>query len=297
MSKTPKQSKSAEVMQSIAEKIIASIESGMVDGNWEKPWKGGSIATNAITGKQYTGGNLITCWILGEDFGSQWYATYKQWQSVDAQVRKGETGIKLIKWIVKECKDHGDDVKCDNCGTMFPSVFTVFNSTQVDGWTPPTGNVNDNNRIANAEEYLTGVGAEINHSDEGRAYYNKATDAITLPHFEMFKTAEGYYGTMAHELVHWTGAESRLNRDLSGKFGEDAYAAEELVAELGAAMLCATLGITEEPRPDHAKYLKHWVGILKNDYRALWTAASKASKAVNYIDERAVLSTREGVAS
>lgn len=290
-------SKSAEVMENVAAQIIKSIESGIATGKWEKPWKGGSIATNAVTGKQYKGGNLIALWVLGEDFGSQFYATYKQWQSVDAQVRKGETGIKLVKWIEKKCRDHGDDVICNQCGRMIPSVFTVFNSTQVDGWSAPTGDVSEGDRIASAEEYLNGVGATIKHSDEGRAYYRSSDDSITMPHFEMFKTAEGYYGTLAHELVHWTGHESRLNRDLKNKFGSDAYAAEELVAELGSAMLCATLGVEQEPRPDHAEYLAHWVSILKNDYRTLWTAASKASKAVEFIDERAVLATREEVAS
>ena len=282
--------KSQQVMEDVAVKIIASIEAGIVTGTWQKPWAGGAIATNAVTGKQYSGGNLLILWMLGdEDFGSQYYATYKQWQSVGAQVRKGEKGISLVKWNVRVCRDHGTDEQRNRCGSMFPTAFTVFNSAQVDGWEKPEDTIkNSDERIADVEAYFARVGATVRHSDEGRAYYRPATDDITMPHFSSFVDAKAYYATLAHETIHWTGAEARCNRQLSTRFGEDAYAAEELVAELGAAMLCATLGISESPRPDHAQYLKHWVGILKNDYKALWSAASMASKAVSFIDEAAV---------
>lgn len=282
--------KSQQVMEDVAAKIIASIEAGVVTGTWQKPWAGGAVAVNAVTGKQYSGGNLLILWMLGdEDFGSQYYATYKQWQSVGAQVRKGEKGISLVKWNVRVCRDHGDDEQCGRCGTMFPTAFTVFNSAQVDGWDKPEDAVkNADEKIADVEAYFARVGASVRHSDEGRAYYSPAFDEITMPQFESFTDAEAYYATLAHETVHWTGHTSRLKRDLSARFGDEAYAAEELVAELGAAMLCATLGISESPRPDHAQYLKHWVGILKNDYKALWSAASMASKAASFIDEAAV---------
>lgn len=296
MNKSP--NKSQQVMEDVAAKIIASIEAGIVTGTWQKSWAGGAIATNAVTGKQYSGGNLLILWMLGEeDFGSQYYATYKQWQSVGAQVRKGEKGITLIKWTPRVCRDHGADEQCGRCGTMFPTAFTVFNSAQVDGWEKPQDALkNADEKIADVEAYFARVGASVRHSDEGRAYYSPPFDEITMPQFESFTGAEAYYATLAHETVHWTGHTSRLNRDLTARFGDEAYAAEELVAELGAAMLCATLGISESPRPDHAQYLKHWVGILKNDYKALWSAASMASKAVTFIDEAAVLNM-ETVAS
>jgi len=277
--------KSNEVMEAVASRIIASIEAGIVTGTWQKSWAGGAIAMNAVTGNQYRGGNLIALWVFGEDFKSGYWATYRQWQSIGAQVRKGETGIRLIKWSPIPCKDHGPDERCQSCGKMVPNVFTVFNAAQVDGWDGNPENIrNEDERLADAEDFIKATGAAIEHSDEGRAYYRPSTDSITLPRFESFTNAEAYYATAAHELIHWTGAESRLNRDMEGKWGDDSYAGEELVAELGSAMLCATLGISENPRPDHAQYLKFWVGRLRDDYRLLWNAASAASKAVQYVE-------------
>jgi len=277
--------KSNEVMEAVASRIIASIEAGIVNGTWQKSWAGGAIAMNAVTGNQYRGGNLIALWVFGEDFKSGYWATYRQWQSIGAQVRKGETGIRLIKWSPIPCKDHGPDERCQSCGKMVPNVFTVFNAAQVDGWDGNPENIrNEDERLADAEDFIKATGAAIEHSDEGRAYYRPSTDSITLPRFESFTNAEAYYATAAHELIHWTGAESRLNRDMEGKWGDDSYAGEELVAELGSAMLCATLGISENPRPDHAQYLKFWVGRLRDDYRLLWNAASAASKAVQYVE-------------
>ena len=277
-------SKANETMQAVAERLIASIEEGLVTGEWQKPWSGGGIAMNAVTGNQYSGANLVALWIYGEEFGSQQYATYKQWQSVGAQVRKGESGIRLIKWIEKKC-DHPSDVSCENCGRMFPSVFTVFNSTQVDGWDYEAVNVDKQN--LDLDHFFASTGANITQVAGGRAAYNKRTDAITVPAFGQFADADSFYATLGHEMVHWTGHSSRLNREFGEKFGDDAYAYEELIAELGSAMLCATLGISDTPRDDHAQYLKHWVGILKNDYRMLWKAASAAQKAVKHIEKQA----------
>jgi len=276
--------KSDAAMEQVAAKIIASIEAGIVDGDWKKPWAELPIAMNAVTGKQYRGGNLIALWAYGESFspGGYW-ATYKQWASVGAQVRKGESGTMLVYWKRLECKTHGPDEMCSSCGRLVSNVFHVFHSDQVDGWEAPTIEQNTEARIKLAEEFVASTGAKIEHSDEGRAYYRQATDSITLPRFETFESAEAYYATVAHELIHWTKHESRLDRDMSKKVEGDAYAAEELVAELGSAMLCATLGISDTPRPDHAKYLRSWVSHLRDDYRLLWRAASLAQKAVDHL--------------
>jgi len=281
--------KANEVMEAVTERLIASLEAGAVSGEWNRPWIGGEIAMNAVTGNQYSGGNLIVLWVLGEDFGSQYYATYKQWQSVGAQVRKGESGITLVKWTPIECKDHGKDEMCMNCGRAIPKAFTVFNSTQVDGWDGETQN--EDVRRCDLDHYFGSVGATIKHG--ANASYNKRTDEVTVPHFEAFESAEAYYATLGHEMIHWTGHADRLNRQYGEKFGDDAYAFEELVAELGSAMLCASLGITDTPRPDHARYLKHWVHVLKQNYRVLWTAASAAQKAVTFIMSHAEI--KEGV--
>jgi antirestriction protein ArdC len=125
------------------------------------------------------------------------------------------------------------------------------------------------------------------------AYYSPTEDYIQLPPFESFKSADGYYATRAHESTHWTGAPHRLNRDLKSRFDEAAYAAEELVAELGAAFLCADFGISNEPRPDHAAYLAHWLEILRADKRALFTAASKAQAAADWLHARTSVSAPE----
>jgi antirestriction protein ArdC len=140
-------------------------------------------------------------------------------------------------------------------------------------------------RIAHAESFFEGLGAEIRHGGN-RAYYQPKDDYIQLPQFEAFRDAVAYYATLAHESTHLTGHSSRLDRDLSGRFGDDAYAAEELIAELGAAFLCARLGLANEPRLDHAAYLSSWLRVLRTDERAIFTAASQAQAAVDWMEEQ-----------
>lgn len=280
--------KSDALMEQIAKQLIESIEEGLVTGRWEKPWKGGmGIATNAATGRQYRGGNLVVLWILGAQFGPGPWATYKQWGELGGQVRKGEKGTQLVKWSPVPCREHGREENCGCRQRLSPRAFTVFHVSQQEGWTAPTveeGNP-DEARV-DIEAFLAATGADIQFRDEGAAYYSLATDVITLPPFTRFVNAESFYATACHELVHWTGAEKRLNRDMAKKWGADgaaSYAGEELVAELGSAMLCATLGISDEPREDHARYLKSWVAHLRNDYSLLWNAASLAQRAVDYL--------------
>jgi antirestriction protein ArdC len=142
--------------------------------------------------------------------------------------------------------------------------------------------------LEQAEAFVAATGASISHGG-GRAFYRPATDSIQLPPREAFvgsptsTPAEAYYSTLLHELTHWTSAPSRCNRELGKRFGDDAYAIEELVAELGTAFLCADLGITDEPRADHAQYLAAWLSILKADKKAIFTAASKASEAAAFL--------------
>ena len=154
--------------------------------------------------------------------------------------------------------------------------------SQVDGYeVPPTPPRPEIQRVQHAEQFFGALGAEIKHGGN-RAFYQPATDTIQLPNFESFRDAVSYYGVMAHEITHWTGAKTRLDRDLSGRFGNEAYAAEELVAELGAAFLSADLGLTNEPRQDNAAYIATWLKVLKDDKRAIFTAAAKAQQAADY---------------
>jgi antirestriction protein ArdC len=142
--------------------------------------------------------------------------------------------------------------------------------------------------IERAEAFVAATAAQIDHGGT-RAFYRPSTDSIQLPPREAFigsptrSPAESYYSTLCHELVHWSSAESRCNRQLGKRFGDHAYAMEELVAELGAAFLCADLQITDDPRADHAQYLAHWLSIMKEDKKAIFTAASKASEAAAFL--------------
>lgn len=298
-------SKSKEVMDQIAEAIIKSIEEGTVNGKWEKPWVNrtqpmGGMPINATTRKPYTGGNVFYLWIIGysEGFASSEWATYKQWESIGAQVRKGQTGTRTIRWNLVPCKDHAKDKRCSAC-PMVPNVFVLFNADQVDGYEPKDVEIvdeehhNPEDRHQVADLFFEQVGAEVTFGGQVAAYWPQ-TDRISMPNFDDFRSADGFYATLAHEHIHWTGHSSRLDRGISGHRDEN-YAKEELVAELGAAMLCAVLGVEEEPRPDHAQYLKSWVAFIKEDSKVLWKAASQASKAVDYL--RALVPAKEVVAA
>jgi antirestriction protein ArdC len=137
-------------------------------------------------------------------------------------------------------------------------------------------------RIEQAEAFFKATGAIIKHGGD-RAFYAPGPDRIQMPPFEAFRDAESYYATLAHECCHWTGAKSRLNRDLSGRFGSHAYATDEMVSEICSAYLCADLGLAAEPREDHASYIETWLRVLKNDKRAIFTAAAHAERAAAFL--------------
>ena len=174
---------------------------------------------------------------------------------------------------------------------QFLKAYTVFNVAQIEGlpshyYAQPEATGEKLQLIEAAEAFFAATGAVIRHGGN-MAYYAPGPDVIQLPVPEAFRDAESYAATKAHELTHWTRHESRLNRNLGGKrFGDPGYAREELVAELGAAFLCADLGITPEPREDHASYLAHWIGVLKEDKRAIFRAAAHAQKAVDSCHQR-----------
>ena len=146
-------------------------------------------------------------------------------------------------------------------------------------------------RIAHAETFFKAIAADVRHGGN-QAYYAPATDHVQMPAFQAFTDNVSYYSTLAHEHTHWTAKESRCDRQLGKRFGDHAYAAEELIAELGAAFTCAHLGLSTEPREDHAQYLASWLKVLKADSRAIFTAASKAQQACDWLIARAGESTR-----
>jgi antirestriction protein ArdC len=270
------------IYQEVTDSIIAAMETA--GDRWEMPWHraGGFTPTNASTKKPYRGLNTIILWSKRRP--SNLWATYKQWQAMGAQVRKGEKGTALVKWKEVENKKakEGDKRKT----ILIPLGFVIFNSAQVDGFVEPSLPVVDiTTTINHADAAIARTRADIRHGVEASAYYQPELDYIHMPNRVLFKdtstsdATSSYYSTLLHELTHWTGHKSREARDLSGRFGNAAYAAEELVAELGAAFACARLGITSEPRVDHAKYLNNWLAVLKSDNKAIFKAASLAQAA------------------
>jgi antirestriction protein ArdC len=281
--------KAEAIYEQVTNNIIEALEAGLATGEWNPPWRSRhGFPHNAVTGKSYTGGNVIALWIteIDRSYTSSQWATYKQWASIGAQVRKGEHGTSLIKWVEPSGKRDravgGEDARKPR---LVPVGFTVFNAEQVDGYTLDVEVVDAPEPIERAEAFFAAVGADVKHRDEGRAYYSIGGDYILLPNISDFKTVEGYYATLAHEHVHWTGAKSRLDRvGVAGtERTKETYAYEELIAEIGSAFLGTVLDITPELRDDHVQYLRSWLSALKNDHKLLFKAASASQKAVDFL--------------
>ncbi|RTL82840.1 MAG: DUF1738 domain-containing protein [Hyphomicrobiales bacterium] len=280
-----------DIHQHITNQIIAAIENGA--GEFRLPWhrSAGNIMrpVNIASKNAYRGVNILTLWAAADACGysSGTWGTYKQWAEAGAQVRKGEKAAYVV--FYKEITVASED--SDEAGTrLFARATPVFAAEQVEGYEAPAleGPATVFLPIEAAETFVAKTGAIVNHGGN-RAYYRPSTDSIQLPPREAFvgsptsTPAEAYASTKLHELIHWTSAEARCNRQLGKRFGDDAYAMEELIAELGAAFLCADLRITDAPRPDHAQYLDCWLRVLKSDKKAVFTAASKASEAVSFL--------------
>jgi antirestriction protein ArdC len=280
----------------ITNHLVAAIEAN--PGQPSLPWRRGGGAlhmpTNALTGNSYHGINILNLWVTAEQHGyaAPIWATYKQWSEKGCQVRKGERSALVIFYREFEADptEEGDDGK-----RRMARASYVFNAAQVDGYAAPDAlpSLGPIQRIERADRFITAIAADIRHGGD-RAFYQSAADFIQMPDEGLFSgTAtmtrdEGYYATLVHELVHWSGARSRLARDMGKRFGDQAYAAEELVAEIGAAFLCAELGITEgTAHPDHAQYLANWLQLLKSDSKAIFTAAARASEAAAFLSGRA----------
>lgn len=237
--------------------------------------------------------NVVALWAEGLERGysSGVWASYRQWSAVGAQVRRGSQGTAIV--VYKPTKPHLDAPDHDTSAKRRPRLVictsTVFNQDQVEGWSPPDPLAPPVNPIKTAEAALRTTGASVIHGGSIAAY-DRAEDQILMPDRDSFMgsptstTTESYYATMLHELIHWTGHGSRLDRPF-GRFGDEAYAFEELFAELGAAFLCADLGVTNTPRPDHAAYVASWLKALRDDARTLFRAAVLADQAVFFVAE------------
>lgn len=286
-----------DIYQRVTDRIMADLEQGVRP--WLKPWSvdhaAGKINRPLRSNFQpYSGINVLMLWGASVEAGyvSPVWITYKQAQSLGAQVRKGEHGSPVVYASTFTKTEQTDDGREVEEQIPFLRAYTVFNAEQVDGLPEQYYPKIENplplaNRIERADAFVESTGAKIRHAG-GSAFYSGTVDQITMPPFESFKDPESYYATIFHELTHWTKPESRLNRNFGRKaFGDPGYAREELVAELGAAFLCADLGITPEPREDHASYLASWLKVLKDDKRAIFQAASYASKAADYLSAKA----------
>ncbi|MCB9995160.1 MAG: DUF1738 domain-containing protein [Rhodospirillales bacterium] len=290
-----------DIYQSVTNAIIEAIENGQTADKFEMPWSGfSSVPVNAHTGKSYRGVNIPVLWVnqMQKGFKSGYWGTYRQWQERGAQVRKGEKGTQIVFW-----KSFDVEPQCDNEEAetrMFARWSTVFNADQVEGFTLPADEkaTGEAKIIDTAEKFMENTGATIKRGG-ARAYYDRIADYIALPDMSLFHdtatstATEGFYSTALHELTHWSGSESRLDRAKGRKHGDADYAYEELVAELGAAMLCAALGITSATRADHAQYIDGWLKALKSDKKFIFSAASQAQKAADYLTD---LQNREAAA-
>jgi len=278
------------IAEEITGRILEDLEKGVTP--WEKPWKAGRglpLPMNASTKKHYRGINVFVLWDEQEKrgFSSPAWVTFNQAKVLGGTVKKGEkgTGVVFYKRLAKTKSLHLDDeVMLEEQSFWVLRTYTVFNLDQVEGLDqlkPKAETVEPFAAIERAERLLKESGARILHSVIDRAFYEPKGDLITLPLRGGFKSPESYFATALHELTHWTGHEARLNRQFGKRFGDQAYAFEELVAEMGAAFLCVSCGIPYDTQ--HASYIGGWMKILKDNKRAIFTAAAKAQAAMDFV--------------
>jgi antirestriction protein ArdC len=285
-----------DIYAEITQTIVDAIEQGA--GTCRMPWTnatgGISAPTNLVSRKRYRGINTLVLWISAsaKGYADQTWATYRQWAEAGAQVRKGERATQIVFWDVRPVRggeqdqppaDPADDKESRR---IIAKSYSVFNSAQVDGWeAPPAAEIPPpNERIAHAEQFFRSVGAQIRHGGH-RAFYSPSLDFIQMPEFSLFPDPIDYYSVLGHETVHWSGGKARLDRDRHEKYADEAYAFEELIAELGSAYINADLMLSPAPRPDHAPYIQSWLRVLRNDKRAIFSAAAAAQRAVDYLHQ------------
>jgi antirestriction protein ArdC len=277
-----------DLYSEVSARIVAELERGAAP--WIKPWSatpGANTPCNAATSRPYSGCNVVLLWqAQAAGYRTPRFLTFKQASELGGNVRKGEHGTKVYFVKQLQVRDQGADDGTSSRLIPMMREYTVFNVEQCD-------NLSDNiitgkpmrvrNRDARdelADAFLHSTGADIREGS-GEACYIPSRDFISMPAFVGFKSADHFYNVVFHELGHWSGHKSRLDRDLKNRFGSQSYAAEELVAELGAAFLCAEFGFDGDVR--NAGYIASWIELLKGDKRAFFTACSQASKAADYL--------------
>lgn len=283
-----------DIHQHVTDTIIQQLEKGVIP--WQKPWNGPenrlmALPRNLTTGKKYRGANILLLWTSSFNnqlFTDDW-ASFLQWQDKKEVVRKGEKGTMIVYFDTFEKEVEGKQEKIPFLKQSF-----VFNRCQLASYDFAAENPNLLNetslveRIKKIDKFVTNTSAAIENNGF-RAYYDKNDDKLIMPYKEAFNdtqnctATEGYYSTLLHELTHWTGHPKRLDRKFGKKHGDNAYATEQLVGELGAAFLCAEFGIAIAEKGNTAAHINYWLEVLNENKHCLLTAASEASKAVDYL--------------
>jgi antirestriction protein ArdC len=293
-----------DIYTRITNQIVSHLERGVRP--WVRPWNA-EHAAGRITrplrhnGKPYSGVNVLSLWAsaMAQNFAAPIWMTYMQAGQLQGQVRKGEKGA-LVVYADSITRKETDEKTGDEVEREIPFLkgYTVFNVEQIDGlpavyYAKAAPQLDPVARIEHAEKFFAALGAVVGHGGN-RAYYSVTNDTIQMPPFVSFRDADSYYATLAHECTHWSGSASRLNRDFGGhRFGSEGYSIEELVAELGAAFLCADLEISLEPREDHASYITTWLDVLVQDNRVVFKAAAYAQRAAEYINRTVAENTAQ----
>ena len=282
--------------QQIANRLVEQLKQGTAP--WQRPWQAGEpkMPHNPISGSRYRGGNAI--WLAMQGYADSRWMTYKQAQTVSAQVNKGERGTLIQYWKlfdrVPKKDENGKAIiaedgskKMINIPLDKPRVFSaiVFNASQITGLPEPEiRQCATWQRHERAERIIHNFGVPINHDQHDNAFYCPATDSIHLPDRAQFPTADNYFATVLHETGNASGAKNRLNRDMSGRFGDESYAKEELRAEIASLMLGDELQIGHD-FGQHAAYVDHWVKVLQDDPKEILRASKDAEKIHDYLLE------------
>lgn len=278
----------ADIYTRLTAEIVAAIEAGA--GDWRMPWHHDGAAVtrpeNVASTKRYRGVNILALWIAAHaySYASGIWGTYRQWQAAGAQVRKGERGTTVVLW--KQAASRADDDHDDgeqSHARVFARAFTVFNIAQVDGYEPkPVALLPESERLAQVDRFVAALDIPVTYGAYD-AHYRIDLDQIYMPEYASFSSPAAHAGTLIHEASHATGAAHRLDRNFAERFKHDRLAIEEACAELTASFVLADLGIAHHPRPDHAAYVSSWLRVLKDDPRAIFTAASKAQQAADWM--------------
>jgi antirestriction protein ArdC len=283
-----------DIYQEITDQIVQQLENGVRP--WHQPWNAGHMEGRVAlplrhNGVAYRGVNVLALWMeaMAKGYAAPVWMTFKQALALGANVRKGEKGS-LVVYADKIIRTETDGKTGEESEHAIPFMkgYTVFNAEQIDGLSDlyvakPAPQTPTIQRIGRVESFFSATGAIIRHGGN-RAYYSVSTDHVQMPPIESFRDAGAYYSTLGHETTHWTRHPTRLDRDFGRKrWGDEGYAMEELVAELGAAFLSVDLELTPELRGDHASYIESWLKVLKSDNRAIFAAASHALRAADFL--------------